>query len=232
MSVGNIRTITNDQKFLRLFNLNEVSRRSILILQMLGDGLIMTMLSYLSFSFVTHLHSDGVPPQPFPYVASTIGTTMLLIGLSACSGVYDVFDEFRRFEVLKSTIKCVAVVFLILTATLFVLKVSGNLSRLWLATWSSTSPIALCGFRLLAESAAQSLRQTGQLRKNVAIVGANEIGQKLAAKLAQNGLGTRLVGIFDDRQTRFAKGNYNSTTVRQLPALYGLLCEGEVDDVV
>src|SRR6516165_1970120 len=119
MSVGNIRIITNNQKYLRLFNLNEVSRRSIVILQMLGDGLIMTMLSYLSFSFVTHLHSDSVPPQPFPYVASTIGTTTILIGISACSGVYDVFDEFRRFEVLKSTVKCVAVMVLILTATLF-----------------------------------------------------------------------------------------------------------------
>jgi len=232
MSVGNIRTITNDQKYLRLFNLNEVSRRSIVILQMLGDGLIMIMLSYLSFSFVTHLHSDTVSPQPFPYVASTIGTTAILIGISACSGVYDVFDKFHRFEVLKSTIKCVAVVFLILTATLFIFKVSSNLSRLWLATWSSTSPIALCGFRLLAESAAQSLRQTGQLTKNIAIVGANETGQQLAARLAEEGLGTRVVGIFDERQTRLATVNYDSTTVRRLPALYELLCKGEVDDVV
>ena len=232
MTVGSIRARATDRKILRPFKVNEFSRKSIVILQMLGDGLIMTMSSYLSFSFVTHLHSDiGLPP-PFPYVASTIGTTTILIGISACSGVYDVFDEFSRFEVLKSTIKCLAVTMLILTATLFIFKVSSNLSRLWLATWSATSPIALCGFRLLAESAAHSLRQTGQLRKNVAIVGANEIGQKLAAKLAQNGLGTCLVGIFDDRQTRFAKGDYNSTTVRQLTALYDLLCKGQVDDVL
>ena len=232
MTVGSIRTRTNDQKFLRLFNVGEVSRRNIVILQMLGDGLIMTTLSYLSFSFVTHLHGDIGPSQSFPYVASTIGTTTILIGISACSGVYDVFDKFSRFEVLKSTIKCLAVAMLIFTATLFIFKVSGDLSRLWLATWSSTSPIALCGFRLLAESTAQSLRQSGQLRKNVAIVGVNEIGQKLAANLAQEGLGSRLVGIFDDRQTRFSKGDYDSTTVRQLPVLYDLLCKGEVDDVV
>ena len=182
MTVGSIRDRTNDQKFLRLFNLREVSRRGIVILQMLGDGLIMIMSSYLSFKFVTHLHSDIGSPQPFPYVISTIGTTTILIGICACSGVYDVFDEFSRFEVLKSTIKCATVTMLIFTATLFIFKVSSNLSRLWLATWSSTSPIALCGFRLLAESAAQSLRQTGQLRKNVAIVGASEVGQLLGAK--------------------------------------------------
>jgi Undecaprenyl-phosphate glucose phosphotransferase len=231
MTIDGIRARTNDRKILRPFNVSELSRRSIVLLQMLGDGLILTMLSYLSFSIVT-LHGNIGLPQPFPYVVSTIGITMIMIGISACSGVYDVFDEFKRIEVLKSTIKCVSAVILVFTATLFVFKISDNLSRLWLATWSSTSLIALCGFRLFTQSAAQSLRKTGQLTKNVAIVGANETGQQLAVKLAQEGLGIRLVGIFDERQTRFAKGNYESTTVRQLPALYDLLCKGEIDDVV
>jgi Undecaprenyl-phosphate glucose phosphotransferase len=233
MTVGSIRARTTDRKILRIFNVSEFSRRSIVLLQMAGDGLIMTMLSFLSFGFVTYLQSNIGPPQSFPYVLSTIGTSTILVGISACSGVYNVFfDEISRFEVLKLTIKCVAVAILMLTATLFILKVSDNLSRLWLATWASTSPIALCGFRLLAESAAQSLRQTGQLTRNIAIVGADKTGQQLAAKLSQECLGARLIGIFDDRQTRFAKGNYDRTAVRQLPALYDLLCKGEVDEVV
>ena len=228
--ISSIRT--NDRKILRPFNASEFSRRSIVLLQMLGDGLIMTTLSYLSFTFIAYVHSNIGPAQSFPYAVSTIGTTLIMIGISARAGVYDIFDEFNRFEVLRSTIKCVAVAILMLAATLFIFKVSDNLSRLWLATWSSTIPIAMCGFRLLAESAAQSLRQNGQLTKNIAIVGANEIGEQLAAKLSREGRGTRLVGIFDERQTRFAKGNYDSTTVRRLPALYDLLCKGEVDDVV
>ena len=157
---------------------------------------------------------------------------MIMIAFSARSGVYDVFDDFNRFEVLRSTIKCAAVVMLMLTAALFIFKVSDSLSRLWLATWASTSPIALCGFRLLTGSAAHTLRQNGQLTKNIAIVGASETGHQLATKVAQGCLGTRVVGIFDERQTRFPKGNYDSTTVRQIPALYDLLCKGCVDDVV
>src|SRR5215472_3455947 len=214
------------------FTIVALSRRSIVVLQMLGDGVIMTISSYLSFIIVARLHSGIGPIQSFPYIVSTIGTTMIMIVISARSGVYDVFEEFNCFEVLRLTLKCVAMVALVLTAALFIFKVSDNLSRLWLATWSSTSPIALCGFRLLIGSVAQSMRQNGQLTKNVAIVGASETGQQLAAKLAQEGLGIRLVGIFDERQTRFANGNYDSATVYQLPALYDLLCKGHVDDVV
>ena len=97
-------------------------------------------------------------------------------------------------------------VILLLTACLFIFKVSDNVSRLWLATWSITSAIALCGFRLLTASGAQRLRQSGRLTKNVAIVGASEVGQQLAAKFMQERSGTRLVGIFDERQSRFVEG--------------------------
>ena len=94
----------------------------------------------------------------------------------ARAGVYDAFEEFQRIGILR-TIKCLMLAILVLTACLFVLKVSDNVSRLWLATWSITSAIALCAFRLLTASNVQRLRQSGRLIKNVAIVGASEVGQ-------------------------------------------------------
>jgi Undecaprenyl-phosphate glucose phosphotransferase len=227
-----ISAATNDQGNFRTFKLSELSRPFIVVAQMLGDGLIMSILSYLSFSFVTYVNGGAAPTQYFPYVISTIGTTMIMIAVSARSGVYDVFDKINNFGVLIATMKCVVVVILMLTAALFIFKVSDNLSRLWLATWSATSPIALSGFRLLTRSAVWRLRQSGQLTKNVAVVGASETGQQLAAKLAEEHSGTRLVGIFDERHTRFAKSSCGNSTVRQLPVLYDLLCRGCVDEVV
>ena len=98
------------------------------------------------------------------------------------------FDEFNHIAILRTTLNALCEVILLLTACLFILKVSDNVSRLWLATWSITSAIALCGFRLLTASAAQRLRQSGRLTKNVAIVGASEVGQQLAAKFIQETL--------------------------------------------
>ena len=232
MTVGEIPTAGHNPKILKRFNFNPFSRTVIAVAQMVGDSLLLTALSYLSLNLVIYARDETVYVHSFAYLSCTIGTVIVLMVISASSGVYDVYES-NRFEILKDTVKCVAIVMLMLTAVLFIFKVSDNVSRVWLATWSFTSPIALCGFRLFTGSAAQRLRQRGQLTKNVAILGASEVGQQLAARLSDECSGTRLVGIFDERQSRFVKsGIGKSTRVEQLTALYELLCRGCIDEVV
>jgi Undecaprenyl-phosphate glucose phosphotransferase len=231
MTVGEIPTVGHDPKILKGFNFNPFSRTLIAIAQMVGDGVLLTTLSYLSLNVVTYSRDETVYIHYFAYFACTIGTIIILMVISASSGVYDVYES-NRFDILRATIKCIAIAMLMLTAVLFIFKVSDNVSRVWLATWSFTSPIALCGFRLFTGSAAQRLRQSGRLTKNVAILGASEVGQQLAARLSEDCSGTRLVGIFDERQSRFVKSRFGSTRVEQLTALYELLCKGCIDEVV
>ena len=216
----------------RTFDLHQFNRTWIAAAQMVGDGLVLTILSYASLSLVTYMENHEIRYLfNFPYFVSTIGTTIIMILSFARSGIYDTFDEFKRIGILR-TIKCLMHVMVLFTACLFILKVSDNISRFWLATWSITSAIALCGLRLLTASTVQRLRQTGRLMKNVAIVGANEVGQQLSAKFIEERLGTRLVGIFDERQSRLVKIGNGGTKVHQLPALHELLCQGCVDEIV
>src|ERR1700730_1773299 len=231
MTVGHIPTGGTDRKTFRIFNFDEFSRTLIAVVQMVGDGLILITLSYVSLSLVMYVHNEAIYIGYLPCFVLTVSTTMIMICGFARSGVYDIFDEFKRIGILR-TLKCLVVVILLLTACLFILKISDYVSRLWLATWSITSAIALCGLRLVTASAAQRLRQSGRLMKNVAIVGASEVGQQLAAKFIQERLGTRLVGIFDERQSRFVKSANSGTKVQQLPALYELLCRESVDEIV
>src|SRR5260370_3898884 len=193
MTVGEIPTAGHDRKILKSFNLNPFSRTLIVIAQMVGDGLLLTTLSYLSLNLVTYARDETVYIHCFAYVVCTIGTILVLMVIAASYGVYD-FCESSRFEILRATMKSAAIAMLMLTAVLFIFKVSDNVSRLWLATWSFTSSIALCGFRLFTGSAAQRLRQRGQLTKNVAILGPSEVAQQLAASFSEGGSGTRLVG--------------------------------------
>jgi Undecaprenyl-phosphate glucose phosphotransferase len=81
----------------------------------------------------------------------------------------------------------------------------------------------------LAAFAARRLRESGRLTRNIAVVGASEIGHRLAVKFTQDRSGTRLVGLFDERRSRFVQ---DSAAVHQLPTLYELLCRGHVDEVV
>jgi Undecaprenyl-phosphate glucose phosphotransferase len=231
MTVGDIPTAANHRKISRTFDFDELSRTLIAAAQMVGDGLILTTLSYLSLILIIYVHHDTIFTEYMLYFGLTIGATITMILGFARSGVYDVFDEFKRIGILR-TVKCLVVVILLLTSCLFILKVSDNVSRLWLATWSITSAIALCGLRVLTAFAVQRLRQSGRLIKNVAIVGASEIGQQLAGNFTQERLGTRLVGIFDERQSRFVKNDNRDTKVHHLSALYELLCRGRVDEVV
>jgi Undecaprenyl-phosphate glucose phosphotransferase len=232
MIVGDISATINDMKTSRFFNLDEFGRTLIAVLQMAGDGLLLTSLSYISFGLVTYVEQhETIYIFKISYLASTIGVTIVIILGFARSGVYDLFEDFKRIKLLQ-TIKCLVTAILLLIACLFILKVSDNISRLWLATWSFTSAIALCGSRLFTASVVRRLRQSGRLMKNVAIVGASEVGQQLAAKFLRERLGIRLVGIFDERQSRFVRSDNHCTKVHQLSTLYELICRARVDEIV
>jgi Undecaprenyl-phosphate glucose phosphotransferase len=232
MAVQDIPTAGNDRKNSETVGLAELSRTLIVAAQMVGDALILMTLSYMSLCFILYPNNSDSHINYALYIISTVFSTVIMIFGFARSEVYDVFDELNCIKLLRATLKCLVVVILLLTAFLFVLKISDSVSRLWLATWSVSSGVALCGFRLLTASAAQRLRQTGRLTKNVAIVGASEVGQELSTRFLQEGQGTRLVGIFDERRSRFPTSGSRNVNVRQLPALYESLCKGEVDEIV
>ena len=232
MAVRDIPTAGKDRESSESVSFNELSRTLIVAVQMVGDGLILTTLSYMSLWLTLYRHYDAIYIDYILYTVATVIATIVMVLSFARSEVYDVFDRFDRIQILISTIKCLTMVILVLTACLFILKISDNISRLWLATWSITGAITLCAFRLLTISVAQTLRQAGRLTKKVAIVGASRAGQQLAASFAREQPGTLLVGVFDERRSRFVKSGSGSTTVRQLPTLYELLCRGGVDEIV
>jgi len=233
MTVGDIPIAGNNQETSRTFNFDKLSRTGMAAAQMAGDALILITLSYVSLLLVMHTqHHESGNIKYLPYIVSTVCSTIIIICNFARSGIYDLLNVLNHVSTLKPTAKRFIEVILLLTACLFILKVSDNVSRLWLAAWSSTSAIALGGFRLLTASAAQRLKENGRLTKNVAIVGAGDVGQQLAAKFTQRCLGTRLVGIFDERRSRLVQSVNAGTTVHQLPTLYELLCRGRVDEVV
>lgn len=210
----------------------ELSRIGIVIIQMAADGLTLVTLSLFAL-LVVIVPLNHLPSQRLLlYCVVTLFTVVITINRFARSGVYDVFDEYKFVPILQATVKGLVKVTLLVTAGLFVLKVSDNISRLWLALWSSSSVMALAGSRVCTRSIVRHFKESGRLTKNVAIVAASELGHQLAAKLAREGTGVRLVGIYEERRSRFVKSGSGGPTIRPLPALYEALCRGGVDEVV
>jgi Undecaprenyl-phosphate glucose phosphotransferase len=196
------------------------------------DSLIVPISSFLSLGFtIFALRHDSI--NFYIYVLPTAAATIVLVFNLARSGVYDTFNAPSVLGALRSTIRRLLEVVLLLTGCFFVFKVSDSFSRLWLATWILTSGIALCSARLVSLSAVKTLIKNGKLAKNVAIVGADETGQRLARNLAREASGTRLIGLFDERHpSRIAGSGTGSAAVRQLATLDELLSSGRVDEVV
>src|SRR6202022_3525796 len=104
MTVGHIPTVGNDRKTFRTFNFGKLSRTTIAVAQMIGDGLVLTMLSYLSLILVIYLYHETViyayhetiHLEYLPYVLPTVSTTIIIIFYFARSGVYDVFCDPKR----------------------------------------------------------------------------------------------------------------------------------------
>ena len=106
MSIGDISLAGNDRRTSRAPNVRESSRTLIAAAQMVGDGLILTTLSYLSLSFVIYTqHQESKYIAYFPYFLLTVGTTMIMVFRFARSGVYDVSDAFNLGIILRSTVK-------------------------------------------------------------------------------------------------------------------------------
>jgi Undecaprenyl-phosphate glucose phosphotransferase len=202
-------------------------------LQMTADAATLITFSYLSLKLVVFLRPGAAYFPSYLYVLLSAAASIVMIRGFARSGVYSVFDSTQGSAgVLRATCKRLVEVILVLTGCLFVLKVSNDFSRVWLITWSITSAIGLCTLRLIAMDGAQKLIQNGRLTKEIAIVGVSELGVKLAAQLAQEGCGTRLVGLFDQRRTRRIASLAEGTMVHDLSALDQLLRGGQVDEVV
>jgi Undecaprenyl-phosphate glucose phosphotransferase len=196
------------------------------------DGFTLLILSYVSLSVAILVgHHDPSYIDYLTYLIPTISTTLLMVFISARSGTYDLLNKVGYIRVLRSTLRHLLEVVLFLVACLFILKRSDDFSRIWLTAWTALSAVALCAFRLITIGAAQKLIRDGRLTKNVAVIGANAIGHKLATRLAKEGLGTRLVGLFDEQRVRVVECG-DDAIARDLSVLEKLLSSGRVDEVV
>lgn len=93
---------------------------------------------------------------------------------------------------------------LVLFAAAFMLKISDDYSRGWVIASFAITPTVLLAERSLVAALLLRWTELGYLRRNVAIVGAGPLSERLCSYIEARGprMGIRVVGIFDDRRTR------------------------------
>jgi Undecaprenyl-phosphate glucose phosphotransferase len=93
---------------------------------------------------------------------------------------------------------------LTLVALAFILKISEDFSRGWVIASFALTPTMLLAERSLVAGFLLRGTEQGHMRRNVAIVGAGPLSERLCTYIESRGprMGLRVVGIFDDRRTR------------------------------
>jgi len=97
-------------------------------------------------------------------------------------------------------------VFAVLIAVVFFLKLGTEYSRVWVASWYLIGLAALFLFRIVLSMAVRRWANSGRLNRRAVIIGGGERAQQLIKALeASRDTDIRIYGIFDDRETRTSR---------------------------
>ena len=95
-----------------------------------------------------------------------------------------------------------SVVFLMIVI-LFGLKMSADISRLWLAWWMGLGLVFLLAYRMSVFGLLKYRRSKGKNYRQIVVVGAGELGLRLIAQTqASPWAGFKITGMFDDNENR------------------------------
>jgi len=164
-----------------------------------GDVAIVVVTGIFAFWL---RHGASAPPSNFYLLAIAIGALLAANALHFAR-IYSLPALRRSLAGYGALAGAWFAVGLTLVAIAYLTKSSEQYSRLWLVMWFA---LALAAFLVLRLAVADQVRvwmREGKLTRNVVIVGAGELGQKLVQRLTdERDPALRILGLFDDRTTR------------------------------
>ena len=164
--------------------------------QRLADFLSIAMAHYIACAFYRDVWR---PPM-------TVATAIALVSfnlLAEWRGLYRPWRSERIAQEFWAAATTWLVVPVILLTLAFGTKTSATFSRAVTVGWFLATPVLLGSWRMAARIILRYIRTKGRNTRNVAILGATQITEKLCDSIAERPwLGMRLVGVYDDRSPR------------------------------
>ena len=167
------------------------------------------------------------------YVASILVAMLIASALFQWMGVYAGEYLFSRRLNTDRMLSAWAMTCGVLLVIAFSLKITDFYSRVWAVSWFLSSFAVLAVERVILASLVNRLAREGRFAKRTVVLGAGELGQRLANHLNQSGdLRTRIIGFVDDRLDRVAPEAEGYEVLGNSDHLINLIRRDLVDQVI
>jgi len=153
---------------------------------------------------VAYLLRHGIGEIPGRYWVAVLVCALLASQVFHFTGLYRFALLDRIGPQLRKLTVGWAVVWTLLVGLMFFTKTSEDFSRAAAALWLAGGLGGFLALRIWLKLSLRAWRRQGLMTRNVAVVGAGDLGRRLVGHLLQvpEERGIRLAGVFDDRRTR------------------------------
>ncbi|MEH6405517.1 MAG: undecaprenyl-phosphate glucose phosphotransferase [Sneathiella sp.] len=149
------------------------------------------------------------------------------------AGIYDfsaILAPFTNFS--RLAVVCITT-FMLFLAVAFSLKISDSFSRVWMYSFAITAISLVLSYRILAFISISLLAARGLFTRNVVVFGSGEQANRLIEHLNNRKLPfNKVIGVFDDRQTRGGKAMENYPILGNINDLKRFVRKHKVDDII
>lgn len=134
------------------------------------------------------------------YIPTMLGAVLLANILFNLARTHRIRSYRTIFEQIGRVLACWTLVFFALMTTAFLLKVSDQVSRVWLVTWYGFGAVLLVTFRMSLKALVKSWTEDGRLKRRTVIVGGGPDAEQLINTILNGSSNdVELLGLFDDR---------------------------------
>ena len=178
-------------------------------------------------------------------VAATVGTdvpdpagAMLLVGCLLAANILPFIQAYRTDHLrhpssgIPRVVVGWGITIVAVIAALFLLKLAGQVSRLWLGAWFITGAAALAGVRLVVSWAMQRGDWAQAMVRRVAVVGAGDRLPFVITQLGRTGPGLQVVAALDLDGTLHGRWPARLTPLAGFAQLEAGVAAGAIDHVV
>jgi Undecaprenyl-phosphate glucose phosphotransferase len=167
-----------------------------------ADFAVIVFTSFAAYVFYVEIYLADYHDL-FRYVATSVLSAFLFVIIYQQIGSY----RLAQLSLLSRQLSLVVLAWCgsiaILMVLAFITKASATYSRGWATIWIAGAAACLAISRCIFSLAIARWTHAGLFLRNVAVVGAGEVGKQFIEKLRDTrDSGTRIVGVFDDRRSR------------------------------